>query len=65
MKRRTEAEGAAHCTCNNEVLKEALQLTETSPIGFRGWPGSNGISPHSAQNTAVMENLYIWWLVDS
>lgn len=28
--------GLAHCTCNGEVLQEALKVPETGPIGFEG-----------------------------
>ncbi|MBS0203261.1 MAG: DUF1080 domain-containing protein [Planctomycetes bacterium] len=28
--------GVAHCTCNGEVLEEALKLPETGPIGLEG-----------------------------
>ena len=26
--------GVAHCTCNGEVLEDALKLPETGPIGI-------------------------------
>lgn len=29
-------DGVAHCTCNGEVLEEALKLPETGPIGLEG-----------------------------
>lgn len=29
-------DGIAHCTCNGEVLEEALKLPETGPIGLEG-----------------------------
>lgn len=29
-------DGVAHCTCNGEVLEEALQLPVTGPIGLEG-----------------------------
>jgi hypothetical protein len=32
----TVTNGVAHCTCNGEVLEEALALPETGPIGLEG-----------------------------
>jgi lysophospholipase L1-like esterase len=32
----TVKDGVAHCTCNGEVLEEALKLPETGPIGLEG-----------------------------
>jgi hypothetical protein len=32
----TVKDGIARCTCNGEVLEEALQLPETGPIGLEG-----------------------------
>lgn len=32
----TVKDGAAHCTCNGEVLEEAMKLPETGPIGLEG-----------------------------
>lgn len=32
----TVKDGIAHCTCNGEVLEDALQLPETGPIGLEG-----------------------------
>ncbi|WP_246120006.1 GDSL-type esterase/lipase family protein [Blastopirellula retiformator] len=32
----TVKDNVAHCTCNGEVLEEALQLPETGPIGLEG-----------------------------
>lgn len=29
-------DGVAHCTCNGEVLEEALKVPETGPIGLEG-----------------------------
>ena len=29
-------DGVAHCTCNGEVLEDALKLPETGPIGLEG-----------------------------
>ena len=32
----TVKDGVAHCTCNGEVLEEAMKVPETGPIGFEG-----------------------------
>lgn len=32
----TVKDGVAHCTCNGEVLEEALKLPETGPVGLEG-----------------------------
>ena len=32
----TVKDGIAHCTCNGEILEDALQLPETGPIGLEG-----------------------------
>ena len=32
----TVRDGIAHCTCNGEVLEEALKLPESGPIGLEG-----------------------------
>src|SRR6267142_4331175 len=32
----TVKDGVAHCTCNGEVLEDALKVPETGPIGFEG-----------------------------
>ena len=32
----TVADSVAHCTCNGEVIEEALKLPETGPIGLEG-----------------------------
>ena len=32
----TVSNGAAHCTCNGEVLENALKVPPTGPIGFEG-----------------------------
>lgn len=32
----TVKDGVAHCTCNGEVLEDALKLPETGPIGLEG-----------------------------
>jgi len=32
----TVKDGVAHCTCNGEVLEDALKLPATGPIGFEG-----------------------------
>jgi hypothetical protein len=29
-------DGVAHCTCNGEVIEEALKVPETGPIGLEG-----------------------------
>jgi hypothetical protein len=29
-------DGIAHCTCNGEVIEEALKVPETGPIGLEG-----------------------------
>ena len=28
--------GVAHCTCNGEVIEEAMKVPETGPIGLEG-----------------------------
>jgi hypothetical protein len=30
------SDGIAHCTCNGEVIEEALKVPETGPIGLEG-----------------------------
>ncbi len=32
----TVKDGVAHCTCNGEVLEEAMKVPETGPIGLEG-----------------------------
>ncbi len=32
----TVSNGVAHCTCNGEVLEDALKVPHTGPIGFEG-----------------------------
>ena len=32
----TVSNGVAHCTCNGEVLEDALKVPPTGPIGFEG-----------------------------
>src|SRR5205823_1445986 len=32
----TVRDGLAHCTCNGEVLEDALKVPATGPIGFEG-----------------------------
>jgi hypothetical protein len=36
----TVKDGVAHCTCNGEVLEEALKLPESGPIGLEGDRGT-------------------------
>jgi hypothetical protein len=36
----TVKDGVAHCTCNGEVLEEALKLPETGPIGLEADRGT-------------------------
>lgn len=32
----TVKDGVAHCTCNGEVLEEAMKVPETGPVGLEG-----------------------------